>query len=112
MLQSDNTMRNVQCVVTARWRIYNDHNGDTLVVLVRDQAGTLVRVVRVELDQMCAAAKFSLYLINKLILSLIIGLLSDSSGSWKHFEFNKKYNKVTIIRQITYLLLREAGLGC
>jgi len=74
-------MRNVQFVVTARWRVHNDHNGDTLVVLVRDQAGTLVRVVRVELDQMCAAAKFSLYLINKLILSWIIGLLSDSSGS-------------------------------
>jgi hypothetical protein len=56
-----------------------------------------------------------LYLINKLILSLIIGKISDSwnsSGSWKHFEFNKKYNKVTFIRQTTYLLLGEDGSGC
>jgi hypothetical protein len=56
-----------------------------------------------------------LYLINKLILSLIIGKIYDSwnsSGSWKHFEFNEKYNKVTFIRQTTYLLLGEDGSGC
>lgn len=53
-------MGHIELVVAARGRVHDDHDGHTLVVLVRDKARTLVGVSRVELDQVSALANLAL----------------------------------------------------
>lgn len=53
-------MGHIQFEVTAGGWVYNDHDGDTLRVEVTDQAGTLIWVFGVQLNQMGAFSDFTL----------------------------------------------------
>lgn len=76
MLKSHDTMRNIQFEVAAARRIDNDHDRDTLVVLVRDQARALIGVIRIQLNQVSPLADLSLDWITQLVC---IGIVTKAT---------------------------------
>ena len=87
VLDCDDTVGHVQLQVAARGRVYDDHDGDAVLVLVTDEAGALVGVRGVQLDQVSAVAQLPLHLVLKLVGRLLptgliaaIAALSRGSG--------------------------------
>ena len=64
-------MGNIELVVTTRGWVDYYHYRYSLQVLIADQSGSLVRVIRVKLDQVGSFAKFSLHLVMKLVSKVL-----------------------------------------
>lgn len=94
VLQTDDTVRHVQLVVAAAGWVHDYHNRDSLEVLVADQAGALVWVVRVKLDQVRPVPQLALHAIVQLVYQIFVVVLAVSLH---HRHIRKKIMNIKII---------------
>jgi hypothetical protein len=79
MLKTNDTMRNVQLVVTTTGRIHNNHDRNSLGVVITYKARALIWVIGVELNQVCTLSQFALHLIMELINQILIVVIHSVS---------------------------------
>jgi len=85
MLKTDDTMRNVQLVVTTTGRVHNNHDRNSLGVVITYQARALVWVIGVQLDKVCTLSQSALHWIIKLINQILI-VIVHSVSLHSHFQ--------------------------
>jgi hypothetical protein len=65
-------MRHIELKIAAGGRVNDDHDGDALQILVRDQTRTLIGVVSVQLDQISSLSDLSLHWVSQRVLICVL----------------------------------------
>ena len=85
MLKTDDTMRNVQLVVTTTGRVHYYHDRNSIDVVITYQARALIWVIGVELDKVCTLSQSASHWIIKLIYQILIFVV-HSVSLHSHFQ--------------------------